>query len=196
MRKELKQAQRDRAYVEVVRRRGWVRTCGFVAAVGDEWFALVSVEDAVFEGVYVLRIRDVRRLEPLTRRTLHKRVLQRRGQWPPSVPELLDLDDTRRLAWTAGSLCRTLGVSEEGRTTRGVFHAGNTARITKKWWHLWEIDPKARWKGSISVRLDRLTRVILWMPYVETITAIADAHEGNLWAERSAEAAGLVVGAD
>ena len=181
MRKQLERARADRRYVTIRRRKGWAEVDGFVAAVGPTWFVVVCVTDAAFEGFAILRIKDVRRVRRLGGRVLAKRALKHDGLWPPSVPELLDLDSARRVAFSAGSLCRVLSLSMEGRRP-GVFFVGNIDRITRRRITAWEIGTRARWRGNLSVPLEQLSRVVLWDPYVEKITAIADAHEGNLWA--------------
>jgi hypothetical protein len=181
MRKQLERARADRRYVTVRRRKGWAEVDGFVAAVGPKWFVVVCVSDAAFEGLAVLRIKDVRRVRRRGGHVLAKRALKHDGLWPPSVPELLDLDSARRVAFTAGSLCRVLSLSMEGPRPR-VFFVANIYRITRRHIEAWEIDPKARWADDLSVPLEQLSRVVLRDPYVEKVTAIADAHEGNLWA--------------
>lgn len=179
MRKELKAALRDRRYVTITRSKGWRRTDGYVVAVDHDWFAVLCLVDARFDGLAVLRVGDVRRVRTCGRQLLAQRVLEHHGMWPPAAPELLDLHDARSVAFSSGSLSRVLSFSEERRKP-GAFWVGNTHRITKKWIQGWEIGPTGRWTGQRDIKLGQLTRVVLWDPYVEALTAIADAHERSV----------------
>jgi hypothetical protein len=177
------EARDDRRLVRVVRRKGWGEVEGYVTAVGRTYVAVHALDEMRFEGLHAIRIADVRALKkPRAEPVLAKRVLKSRGQWPPASPELLDLDDPRQLLFTAGSLCRVLGVFDEVRRP-GVFFVGNIERIKRRWVDVWQISTEGRWGDDdmFSVKLSRLTRVSLWDPYADAITLVADSHEGNMW---------------
>lgn len=183
MRKELKAARDARPLVRVVRRKGWNDVEGFVTAVGREYVALHALQETRYEGLHVVRLSDIRALKkPRAEPKLAKRVLQLRGEWPPSSPALLDLDDPRSLVFSAGSLCRVLAFWDEVRRP-GAFFVGNTHRITKRRVDAWQISTKGRWghDDMFSVKLSRLTQVALWSPYVDTVAAVADSHEDTVW---------------
>lgn len=173
MRKELLRACDERCYVTVVRRKGWEEFEGYVAAVGKEWFALVNIPRASFEGLVMLRIKDVRALATPPRPKRAKRALKLDGMWPPAVPDLLDLDSTRGLLFSAGSLSRTLAAANERRTW-GYFVA-HVERITQRRLESHEVTPSGRWGHHLTIDHGLLTKVVLWDPYVERVTAIADA---------------------
>lgn len=170
---KLGKAVREQRYVTVHRRRGWEEVTGYVVGVGDRWVAVVAVPLASFEGLVFVRRKDVRRLVPARRARRAEAGLQMDGLWPPALPQSVDLDGTRELLFSVGALSRTLGFSNERRAA-GLFVA-QVERITQRRLESREVTPGGRWGSSMTIDLDRLTRVVLWDPYVERITAIADA---------------------
>jgi hypothetical protein len=179
VRKQLKAARDDRALVRVKRRKGWLQVEGYVAAVGKEWVAVQSFEELRYGGLQIVRVKDVRSLaEPRADATVTRRAMKHRGMWPPAIPDLLELDDARLLAFTAGSLAGAVSITDE-RRMEGRFWVGAVHRVTGTWLDLREISVKGRWNGDVvSMKLERLTRLVLWDPYVETITELADSHGG------------------
>ena len=172
-RKQLVKAMRDRRYVTMRRRRGWQEYDGFVAAVGDEWFALLHAPHVLYQGLVLMRVADVGAVKERGLRGRTKRALKLDGAWPPAVPESLVLDDTRSVLFTAGSLAVALGIGHEDDHP-GVFVAA-VERITRKRLVCREVDPDGTWGRTVSPPLARLTQVLLWDPYVERITALAEA---------------------
>ena len=168
MRKQLKSARDSRAHVSVRTRDS--RVDGYVAAVGRQWCAVVAVDEAHYGGLVLLRTRDVRKVVPRDD-ALAKRFLQHAGMWPPAVPELLDLDSTSQVLFTAGSLGRTLALTAGGKSRIAAVERIGRSRLTYR-----SISPKGTWRErSKDLRHARLTRITLWDPAVGTITEIADS---------------------
>lgn len=174
MRRELKQAQDACELVRVVRRKGWAPVEGYVAAVGKRWCVVVSVTNALYDGHVLLRIDDVRRLrEPVGDPVLAQRFLELDGRWPPAAPHVLDLYDARSVAFTAGSLCRLVSLSQEGRSS-ALFAVGDIHRITDRRLHYRDVTPQGSRGKLRSLRLSRLTKLVLWDPYVEKLAQLVD----------------------
>ncbi len=173
VRRELKQAAAEQRLVRVVRRKGWSSVEGYVAAVGREWFVVVSVIDGLYDGHVLLRDKDVRALKkPHSDPALSQRFLELEGRWPPAAPHLLDLHDTRSVAFTAGSVTRTLSVSGEARRA-GWFFVGDIHRITAR--HLMLLPLTADGQPAAKprrLRLLDLTRLVLWDPRVEQLAQL------------------------
>jgi hypothetical protein len=170
---KLGKAAREQRYVTLRRRRGWDEVTGYVVGVGERWVAVAAVPLASFEGLVFVRRKDVRRLVDARHARRAEAGLRMDDLWPPALPESVDLDDVRSLLFSVGALSRTLGFSDERRAS-GLFVA-QVVRITQRRLESREVTPNGRWGASMTIDLDRLTRVVLWDPYVERITAIADA---------------------
>jgi hypothetical protein len=147
IRKKLIRAGGGQRLVTVVRRKRWTRYDGYVVAVSKDWVALRTL--AV--GLVVLRVEDVRAVRKASRPKKTRAALKRRGQWPPSAPQVLDVWDLRSLLFTAGSLTPIVGVATE-RADRKALHAGTVFRITDKNVHL---------SNGTKLRLDEITRLQL-----------------------------------
>ena len=174
MRRELKQARDSGELVRVVRRKGWSSVEGYVAAVGKRWFVVVSVADSLYDGHALLRIDDVRRLRAgVSDPVLAQRFLELDGRWPPAAPHVLDLYDARSVVFTAGSLCRLVSLSTEGRVSASFF-VGDIHRITAGRLHYREVTAQGSRGKLRSVRLSRLTRIVLWDPYVEKLAQLVE----------------------
>lgn len=170
----LKRARDERTLVSLVRRKGWEQLDGYVAAVGKEWAAVVQVADLAFAGIALVRRQDVRRVTPATTSTgTSRRALALAGHWPPAVPQHLDLWSTTDVLFTAGGLAPALGIATESLRP-GTVHVGQVERIGRRNLHYREITASGRWRTrESSLPLEAITRVVVWDPYVGTLTQLA-----------------------
>jgi hypothetical protein len=174
IRRDLKQARDSGELVRLVRRKGWASVEGYVGAVGKRWCVVVSVADGLYDGHAVLRVDDVRRLSaPRSEPLLTQRFLELDGRWPPAAPHVLDLHSARSVAFTAGSLSRLVSLSVEGRAAP-VLAVGDIHRITDRRLHYRAITPQGTRGKLRSLRLARLTRIVLWDPYVEKLAQLVE----------------------
>ena len=172
IRRDLKQARDSAELIRIVRRKGWASVEGYVAAVGKRWCVVVSVTDGLYAGHALLRLEDIRRLSgPHGDPVLAQRFLELDGRWPPAAPHVLDLYDTRSVAFTAGSLSRLVSLSTESRAS-AHFAVGDIHRITAAKLHYREVTAQGSRGKLRSVRLSRLTRITLWDPYVEKLAQL------------------------
>lgn len=164
-------AQREQRLIRVVRRKGWEDHEGYVVGVSKQWCALQNVDVGLPDGLVLLRVRDVRRLdEP----TSHPRVARSLAPWPPRLPHLIDLHDVRSVLFTAGALAPVLAGSAE-KATPGVFWVGNVHRITHRHAEVQDLKPSGRWRrrGWKHYPLADITRVHLGTAYLEAVASVA-----------------------
>jgi hypothetical protein len=147
IRKKLIKAGGNQRLITVVRRKRWVRYTGYVVAVSKDWVALRTLT----VGLVVLRVDDISTLTKGKKPNKTRRALRRRGEWPPSVPAVLDVWDLRSLLFTAGSLTPLVTIGTEVEDRKAV-HAGTVFRITDKNIHL---------SDGTKIKLADITRLSL-----------------------------------
>ncbi len=171
LRRELQAAQRDQRLIRVVRRKSWEQHEGYVVGVSTQWCALQNVDGGLPDGLVLLRIGDLRRLD---QPTAHPRVARTLAPWPPRLPHLIDLYDVRSVLFTAGALAPVLAVSAEN-VQPGVFWVGNVHRITHRYAEVQDLKPSGRWRrrGWEHYPLADITRVALGTAYLEAVASVA-----------------------
>ena len=147
IRKQLIRAGGEQRLVTVVRRKRWLSYDGYVVAVSRDWVALRTLT----VGLVVLKVDDIRVVRKASGPKKTRRALKRRGEWPPTAPQVLDVWDLRSLLFTAGSLTPIVGIATE-HAGRKALHAGTVFRITDKHVHL---------SDGTRLRLDEVTRLNL-----------------------------------
>ncbi len=171
LQRELQVAQREQRLVRVVRRKSWEQHEGYIVGVSMQWCALQNVDAGLPDGLVLLRVRDVRRLE---QPASHPRVARTLAPWPPALPDLIDLHDVRSVLFTAGALAPVLAVSAE-KVKPGVFWVGNVHRITHRYAEVQDLKPSGRWRrrGWEHYPLAEITRVHLGTAYLEAVASVA-----------------------
>lgn len=160
-------------HLVTLKRRGRMSDVeGYVVGIGKQWIAVLAVHDSLYDGHVLLRRDDLRSLgKPVSEPSLTQRFLELDDRWPPRAPETLDLHDARSVAFTAGGLTTLLAMYRERRRPR-KFVVGRVERITTRRIEFLDVTPKGRWGKPSELRLEQLTKLVLWDPYVEKLAAL------------------------
>ncbi|MGZ4454059.1 MAG: hypothetical protein ACXVDH_05855 [Nocardioides sp.] len=145
---------------------------GFVVGLGEKWALLQATRDGGYPDGYVaIRIDSVKNVsEDATFEGAYARTL---AQWPPTSPDGVELDGTKRLIRSLVRFAPILGIEQEGRWPDcqwiGAvvgFHQGDLG--------LHEVTPRATWRKRPSAhKVRRITKVVLSNGYQTALAEMA-----------------------
>ncbi len=173
---QLREAARQRLLVRIWREQLEPGSfTGYVAAVGRERFLLWALGDSInFDGYFVLRYRDVSRLEApdhhasFLERAITLRQLQ--PEWPPSFP----IDDQRQCLTAAAALAPVLSVYVDSEADAEVCYIGRLLDFDADGFHMQEISPHAEWlREASSFGWDEVSVVSAQEPYALALAEVA-----------------------
>ena len=149
---------------------------GYVLAVGSRWCLLLVIEVGCADGWACVLTDDVRKVEPVRRQRVSRRLLKLDLQWPPVAEVDLDLDGTTSdlLRSCAAALPDgLLGVHFEAEPESPLY-VGLTVSWRKKTvlWH--DVNPDGRWaRKPYRVRYASVTRVESGGRYLSALQRVA-----------------------
>lgn len=141
-----------------IRKTGYVE--GYVVAVGAEWVLVALLQDVAFNGFVALRLNDVTGAKRAHAPKFYRRALELHGEWPPAAPPGdIMLDGIRELVESAAGTHLLVTIHIE-REDPEVCFIGAPVKFSRRWLHLLEVTPKAKWGAAPSKwDLTAITRV-------------------------------------
>ena len=173
---QLREAARRRLLVRVWRERLEPGSfTGYVAAVGRERFLLWALGDSInFDGWFVLRYRDVSRLEaPDHHADFLERAIALR-QLQPGFAPAFPLDDWRQCLAATAALAPVLSVYVDSEADSEVCYVGRLLDIDAEGFHVQEISPHAEWLlEASSFGWDEVSVISAEEPYALALAEVA-----------------------
>ena len=148
---------------------------GYVAAVGKERFLLWVLGDYIgFDGYFVLRYRDVTRLEaPDQHASFLERAIALRELKPQLLAEF-PLDDFREALTHASSQAPVISVYVDTEAESEVCYIGRLLGFDSDGFNLQEISPHAEWLREPSAfGLDEVSAISMLEPYALALCEVA-----------------------
>jgi hypothetical protein len=167
------QSIRDGRLVKVTRRKGWERLDGSIVACSSKWLLLAIEYDAGFNGHAVVRVSDVRRIEPYPSSNFIERALAREGHWP--LPQLagVDLSATRKVLESLGGSDVLVAIHYEQDHPNECL-IGVPRGFGRKEFRLQNVGTNAQWDDEDSVhRYRSVSRIDVGNAYARRLAAIA-----------------------
>lgn len=156
---ELETALHKRVLVRLARRFEDSLICGYVLAMGPEFFLFLLVSDRIrFDGFECFRLKDILSVQVDPYAVFIEAALKRRGQRKPRKPRI-SLDSIEDLLRTAGSVFPLLAIHMEKKSP-DVCYIGHVCKVAETRLSLQCITPMAEWEATPShFPLARITRV-------------------------------------
>lgn len=156
----------------ISRRKGWDRLDGVVTARSAKWLLLASELDAGFDGHVLLRVADVRRVEPV-RSSFVQRALEREGHWPLPTLDGVDLASTRAALRSLGASQPLVGVHYEYDHPDECL-IGVPRGFGRRKFRLHNVTPEATWDPVDAVlRYRSISRIVVGGAYERRLAAVA-----------------------
>ncbi len=172
----LREAMRARMLVRVWREQMEPGSfTGYVAAVGKERFLLWVLGDYIgFDGYFVLRYRDVTRLEaPDQHASFLERAIALRKLEPQLLAEF-PLDDFREALTYASSQAPVISVYVDTEAESEVCYIGKLLGFDNDGFNLQEISPHAEWlRESSAFGLEEVSAISMHEPYALALCEVA-----------------------
>ncbi|MDZ4811343.1 MAG: hypothetical protein SGI99_01835 [Pseudomonadota bacterium] len=172
----LREAMRARTLVRVWREQMEPGSfTGYVAAVGKERFLLWVLGDYIgFDGYFVLRYRDVTRLEaPDQHASFLERAIALRKLEPQLLAEF-PLDDFREALTYASSQAPVISVYVDTEAESEVCYIGKLLGFDNDGFNLQEISPHAEWlRESSAFGLEEVSAISMQEPYALALCEVA-----------------------
>lgn len=149
--------------------------CGYVGGVGREFFLLWVVGDGVtYDGMYVMRHRDVSELESPDKHALFlEKALALKGI-VPTPPAGFPLDDIHEVVQAAGVHSPVIGVHVDSEDEAEVCYIGRLLSVEDDGFNLQEITPDAEWLREPSFfAWDEVSTISLEDGYATALLAVA-----------------------
>lgn len=174
----LREAMRERTLVRVWREQMEPGSfTGYVAAVGKERFLLWVLGDYIgFDGCFVLRYRDVTRLEAPDQHAsfLEKAVVLRKLD--PQLQKDFPLDDFRESLAVAAGQSPVISVYVDTEAESEVCYIGRLLGFDSDGFTLQEISPHAEWlREPSSFGLEEVSAISMYEPYALALAEVAGA---------------------
>ena len=148
---------------------------GYVAAVGKERFLLWVLGDYIgFDGYFILRYRDVSRLESPDQ---HASFLERAIKLRKLDTELksdFPMDDFRECVRQAAAQAPVISVYVDTEAESEVCYIGKVLEFDADGFTMQEISPHAEWlRESSSFGLEEISAISLFEPYALALCEVA-----------------------
>jgi hypothetical protein len=172
LRERLARAQASRALVQIIRSpRHADRVNGFPLATGSKWVLVSQTGDGGYlEGLVAVRLRDVVKVR--SNRSFEGRFAQTQPTWPPTPPDVMDLDTTGGLVRSLSRVSPLVGIEQERRYDKMLRWIGVVEQVGGGWLWLHEVRPDATWhEEPLGYKLKHITKVVISDRY---LTALAD----------------------
>jgi hypothetical protein len=147
--------------------------CGYVGGVGREFF-LLWVVGITYDGMYVMRHRDVSELEapdkhaPFMEKALVLKHLM------PRPPRGFPLDDIRSVIQAAAAQAPVIGVHVDSEDEAEVCYIGRLISVEEDGFNMQEISPDAEWLREASFfSWDEVSTVSIEDGYATSLLAVA-----------------------
>lgn len=174
----LREAMRERTLVRVWREQLEPGSfTGYVAAVGKERFLLWVLGDYIgFDGYFVLRYRDVSRLEaPDQHASFLERAIALR-KLDPQLRTDFPLDDLNAVLTMASAQAPVISVYVDTEAESEVCYIGRLLGFEGDGFNLQEISPHAEWlRESSSFGLEEVSAISMQEPYALALSEVAGA---------------------
>jgi hypothetical protein len=174
----LREAMRERTLVRVWREQMEPGSfTGYISAVGKDRFLLWVLGDYIgFDGYFVLRYRDVTRLEAPDQ---HASFLERAIKLRKLEPEFkadFPLDDLREALTFASGLAPVISVYVDTEAESEVCYIGKLLGFEADGFNMQEISPHAEWlRESSSFGLEEVSAISMLEPYALALSEVAGA---------------------
>ncbi len=174
----LREAMRERTLVRVWREQMEPGSfTGYVVAVGKDRFLLWVLGDYIgFDGYFVLRYRDVSRLEaPDQHASFLERAITLR-KLDPQYQYDFPLDDFRESVAAAAGQAAVISVYVDTEAETEVCYIGRLLGFDNDGFSLQEISPHAEWlREPSSFGLDEVSAISMLEPYALALSEVAGA---------------------
>jgi hypothetical protein len=151
--------------------------CGYVGGVGREFFLLWVVGDGItYDGMYVMRHRDVSELEAPDKHHVFMEKALRHKQLLPRTPRGFPLDSIREVVQAAGKVAPVIGVHVDSEEEAEVCYIGRLVGVEEDGFTLQEISPDAEWLREASFfGWDEVSTISMEDGYAQALLAVAGA---------------------
>lgn len=180
MRPLLREACRTRQLVRLWRERLEAGSyCGYIGDIGQAYFSIwVLGDNLAFDGIYILRQRDITDLEaPDRHRVFLEKAIELNGL-EPRFPPGLRLDDARGMieSVAANAGVMSVRVDNDNPDEDDICYVGRLVALEDDGFSLQEITPEASWLREPSFfGWDEISTVCLADPYAEVLARVAGA---------------------
>ena len=148
---------------------------GYVAALGQERFLLWAIGDYIgFDGLFVLRYRDVSRLEVPDHHAdfLEKAIKLRKIE--PDLPADFPLDDLQKCLLAAAERARVLSFYVDTEAETEICYIGRLLEFEAEGFTVQEISPHAEWLREPSFfGWDEISCISMSEPYAMALADVA-----------------------
>lgn len=159
--------------VKVTRRKGWDRLDGSIVSHSSKWLLLAIEYDAGFDGHAVVRVSDVRRIQPYPSSSFVERALDREGHWPLPRLEGVDLSSTRAVLQSLAASQSLLAIYNEYNHSDECL-IGVPRVFGRRKFRLQNVNPGADWDAQDSVhRYRSVSRIDVGNSYERRLSAVA-----------------------
>ena len=166
-------AATDGRLVRVTRRKGWDRLDGSIVSRSSKWLLLTVEYDAGFDGHALVRVADVRRVEPNPSSTFVESALASEGQWPLPRLEGVDLSSTRAALESLAASGPLLAIYYEHEHLDECL-IGVARDFGRKKFRLQNVGPDAAWDAEDSIlRYRSVSRIDVGNAYERRLSTIA-----------------------
>ena len=170
--RRLDEAVAEGHLVKIRRRKRWDRLDGVVQARSAKWLLLALVEDAGSAGHVLLRVADVRRVEPAPS-SFVQRALELEGHWPLPTLDAVDLSSTRAALRSLAATQPLVGVHYEYDHPDECL-IGVPRGFGRRKFSLQDVTPDATWDPVDAVlRYRSVSRVVVGGAYERRLAAVA-----------------------
>lgn len=152
------------------------RELGQILAVGDEWFLMRIIDDAIrYEGFGLMRVQDVSQIDqPHRFADFVQRALELREAQAPAAPAV-QLDTTKSALHSACQAARLVSIHWEG-INPDECAVGRLESEDGDEFCFREVSPSARWNRDSAVyEYSELTRIDLLRGYEEALAEVLDS---------------------
>ena len=149
--------------------------CGYVGGVGREFFLLWVVGDGItYDGMYVMRHRDVSELEAPERHHVFFEKALALKQILPRPPRGFPLDNIHEVVKAAGAQAKVIGVHVDSEDEAEVCYIGALVRSDDDGFYLQELSPDAEWMRDVSFfSWDEVSTLSMEDGYAQSLVAVA-----------------------
>lgn len=170
--RRLDEAAAEGHLVRISRRKRWDRLDGVLQARSAKWLLLALVVDAGFDGHVLLRVADVRHVEPASS-SFVRRALELEGHWPLPTLDGVDLSSTRAALGSLAATQPLVGVHYEYDHPDECL-IGVPRGFGRRTFRLHNVTPEATWDPVDAVlRYRSVSRMVVDDAYGRRLAAVA-----------------------
>lgn len=172
----LREAMRERQLVRLWRENLEAGSfTGYIATVGQDRFVLWAIGDYIgFDGLFVLRYRDVTRLEvPDHHADFLEKAIKLRGL-TPELPIDYPLDDLRQILTAAAARAPAMSVYVDTEAETEICYIGRLLEFEAEGFTVQEVSPHAEWLREPSFfGWDEVSCISVNEPYAIALCEVA-----------------------